>query len=134
MRAAAARTFCTAGISSAIRTAMMAMTTSSSINVKPCRLCIVVPPGGSSPRQSGTSSFPVQHYGKDPGTMQAPSCLSQSSSRGDLHRSLDRPAPGGKLSRPGPQANLDDLVPWRGTIAVDQGLLDRYPDGQLVAG
>jgi hypothetical protein len=34
MRAAAARTFCTAGSSSPIRIAMMAMTTSSSINVK----------------------------------------------------------------------------------------------------
>src|SRR5262245_65585887 len=37
MRAAASRTFCTAGNSSPIRMAMMAMTTSSSISVKPVR-------------------------------------------------------------------------------------------------
>src|SRR5262245_43432063 len=37
MRLAASRTFCTAGRSSPIRTAMMAMTTSSSISVKPGR-------------------------------------------------------------------------------------------------
>src|SRR5437870_3755957 len=36
-RAAASRTFCTAGTRRAIRTEMMAMTTSSSINVKPRR-------------------------------------------------------------------------------------------------
>src|SRR4051812_9972658 len=35
VRAAASRTFCTAGTSSAIRIAMMAMTTRSSISVKP---------------------------------------------------------------------------------------------------
>jgi hypothetical protein len=35
MRLAASRTFCTAGNSSAIRTAMMAITTSSSIRVNP---------------------------------------------------------------------------------------------------
>src|SRR5438105_3901985 len=37
MRAAASRTFCTAGTSSPIRMAMMAITTSSSIRVKPRR-------------------------------------------------------------------------------------------------
>jgi hypothetical protein len=37
MRAAASRTFCTAGKSNPIRMAMMAMTTSSSISVKPWR-------------------------------------------------------------------------------------------------
>src|ERR1700677_349173 len=37
MRAAAARTFCTAGSSRAISTAMMAITPSSSISVKPLR-------------------------------------------------------------------------------------------------
>src|SRR5215471_2502829 len=37
MRAAASRTFCTAGSSSPMRMAMMAMTTSSSIKVKPRR-------------------------------------------------------------------------------------------------
>jgi hypothetical protein len=35
MRAAASRTFCTAGNSNPMRMAMMAITTSSSINVKP---------------------------------------------------------------------------------------------------
>src|SRR5262245_2363296 len=38
MRLAAARTFCTAGKSRAISTAMMAITTSSSISVKPDRV------------------------------------------------------------------------------------------------
>ena len=37
MRAAAARTFCTAGSSRPMRTAMMAMTTRSSISVNPRR-------------------------------------------------------------------------------------------------
>jgi hypothetical protein len=39
MRLAASRTFCTAGKSKPIRIAMMAITTSSSISVKPRRLC-----------------------------------------------------------------------------------------------
>src|SRR5947209_16834428 len=39
MRAAASRTFCTAGRTRPIRTAMMAITTSSSIKVKPPREC-----------------------------------------------------------------------------------------------
>src|SRR4051812_38770492 len=38
MRAAASRTFCTAGSSNPMRMAMMAMTTSNSISVKPRRL------------------------------------------------------------------------------------------------
>src|SRR5688572_24600297 len=38
IRAAASRTFCTAGSSSPIRMAMMAITTSNSISVKPDRL------------------------------------------------------------------------------------------------
>src|SRR5687768_10708427 len=37
MRLAASRTFCTAGKSSAIKTAMMAITTNNSISVKPIR-------------------------------------------------------------------------------------------------
>src|SRR5581483_1895438 len=40
MRAAASRIFCTAGSSSPIKMAMMAMTTSSSINVKADRLAL----------------------------------------------------------------------------------------------
>src|SRR6266851_5481377 len=43
-RAAASRTFCTAGRSRPIRIAMIAITTSNSINVKPRRLRYMVPP------------------------------------------------------------------------------------------
>jgi hypothetical protein len=45
VRAAASRTFCTAGTSRAIKMAMMAMTTSNSISVKPGRrLDMMAPP------------------------------------------------------------------------------------------
>src|SRR5262245_53903398 len=58
-RWAASRTFCTAGTSRAMRTAMMAMTTSSSIKVKPVRLRLgrsVI----SDPRNRGEKDNPSE--------------------------------------------------------------------------
>src|SRR6266404_3346393 len=57
MRAAASRTFCTAGSNRPIRMAMMAITTSSSISVKPRRTDVAKEPfiGRVSQRRGGTA-------------------------------------------------------------------------------
>src|SRR5262245_3488502 len=77
-RAAASRTFCTAGTSRAIKTAIMAMTTSSSISVKAARLCgfralMVIPRSLrrlSSAPQTKRLQFVVLlfHFGDNPGS------------------------------------------------------------------
>src|SRR5262245_57623952 len=65
MRAAASRTFCTAGRSSPMRTAMMAMTTSSSINVKPCRRPFFIQSPSPSDRTDEPQELPHGARGVD---------------------------------------------------------------------
>jgi hypothetical protein len=61
VRLAASRTFWMAGSSSPIRMAMMAITTSNSISVKPCReRAINTPLIGEEPRQKGEQPQPIK--------------------------------------------------------------------------
>src|SRR5215468_2201381 len=110
-RAAALRTFWTAGRSRPIRIAMIAITTSSSISVNPGRLRIGRPPE-KAPSSDG-------HYAAARRALQASAGATQA------------PAPGGPAARAG-RAHLDHLVARPGAAAIDERPVQRLPGGEVL--